>query len=144
MDEIIIRYIHFTGILILFASLLAEHLLLKPEMSTAEIRRIAGIDSIYGLSALVVLATGLLQWFAVGKPSDFYTSNPVFLTKLSIFILAGLLSIYPTLVYAKYRRRKQGIIEIPAYVITLVRTQLVLILALPLLAILMARGYGYS
>lgn len=142
MDVVLIRYIHFLGILFLFATLFSQNLLIRREVSIQQFKKIAVIDGIYGLSALVVLATGLLQWFAVGKPAVFYSSNPVFIAKVSIFILVGLLSIYPTVAFARKRKITENKIQIPKSIIMVIRIEMLLVIILPLLAILMARGYG--
>lgn len=69
--EIIIRYFHFLGIFAVVGSLVGEHLLLKPVMTRSEVKRLAVLDTIYGLSFIVVLAAGFLMWFGVGKPTEF-------------------------------------------------------------------------
>ncbi|MCB1050997.1 MAG: DUF2214 family protein, partial [Acidobacteria bacterium] len=53
MAEVWVRYFHFLGIIAVGASLVAEHLLLKAELTPKEIQRLARIDAIYGLSALL-------------------------------------------------------------------------------------------
>ena len=73
-------------------------------MSRYEIKRIPKIDGIYGLGAILVLVAGLLLWFAVGKPAQFYSRNWIFHTKLTMFVVLGLLSIYPTIFFLKNRK----------------------------------------
>lgn len=102
MEELIVRYLHFMGILLLVAVLVGEHLLLAPEISARQFRKVVVLDAIYGGSAALVLATGLLLWFVVGKPAEFYTQNGVFHAKVTLFFVIGFLSIYPTVfIYQK-------------------------------------------
>jgi len=101
MGYILIKYIHLVAILVLFSTLVVEHLLVKSEMSSIDIKKVSTIDLIYGLSAGVVLIAGLYLWLFVGKPSAFYSSNPIFHIKLGLFVLAALISIYPTVFFMK-------------------------------------------
>lgn len=142
MDYIIVKYLHLLGILTLFSCVVVEHLLVKEQMSPAEIRRVSVVDSVYGLSAGVVLAAGLVLWFVVGKGPSFYTANPIFHLKVSLFVVMGLLSIYPTLFFIKQRRATAASVTVPKWIKQMLRAQLAIALLLPLLAVLMAQGYG--
>lgn len=144
MEDILIRYLHFIAILTLASVLVVEHLLLKAEMSAVEIKRIAIIDMIYGISAGVILITGLLLWLWVGKPTEFYSQNPIFHIKLTLFLTIGLLSIYPTVFFLKNRRTNTEVLAIPKAIIMIIRVELLLLLLIPLLAVLMAQGIGLS
>jgi putative membrane protein len=143
MTEILVRYAHFIAILILAGMLISEHLLLKAEMTAAEIRRIALVDMVYGISAGVVLAAGLALWLGgIGKPTAFYSANPVFHAKLGLFVLIALISFYPTAFFLKQRARATAAVAVPRSIVMVVRLELLFLLVLPLLATLMARGYG--
>lgn len=142
MAEVIARYCHFLGIIILASSLVAEHLLLKRSLPKAELKRIAIVDAVYGLAALAVLGAGLSLWLLVGKPADFYSHNPVFHAKVGAFVLMGLISLYPTVFFVKQRRNPAAAIEVPPSIIMAIRLELLLLLVIPLLAVLMAHGFG--
>lgn len=142
MDYVLVKYAHLLGILFLFACLVAEHLLIKPELSRQEVKRLAIIDSVYGGAALLTLLAGLLLWFAVGKPAGFYNSNPVFHVKVTLFIGVGLLSIYPTQFFIRKRRSRQELVVVPRNLIRVIRVELLVLLLLPLMAVFMAQGYG--
>ena len=60
---IIVAWIHYVAIMLLIASLLGEHLLLKPELTAPEARTVQRLDIIYGASATIVLVTGILRMF---------------------------------------------------------------------------------
>jgi putative membrane protein len=132
----------------LAAALLAEHLLFRPPLSAADARRLIRIDLIYGLSALIVLITGILRVLSFGKGADFYLGNPVFHAKFGVFLAVALLSVYPTVRFFSWRR-SLGAAEGPAIspgqarrLRLILRIELLLLAFLPLLGVLVARGYG--
>jgi putative membrane protein len=144
IDESLVRYAHFVAIIIFSSMLVAEHLLLSKQTSIDTLKKVAVIDLIYGISAVVVLVAGLSLWIGVGKPKEFYTSNFIFHIKLTLFILMAILSIIPTLFYIKSRKSGESVITIPKYIIMVIRFELLLLLIIPLLAVLMARGIGFN
>lgn len=142
--EIIIKYLHFLSIFTIIAALTGEHLLLKDQLTRKEIRRISILDTIYGISALTLLLAGLSLWLWVGKPADFYSKNWIFHLKLTLFIIIGLLSIYPTIFYLKQRKGEaEELVDVPKKVKMMVRLEILLLFIIPLLASLMAKGIGY-
>lgn len=142
--EIILRYIHFISIFAIVSALVAEHLLLKKEMTPAEIKRLSIIDAVYGLAALTLLGAGLTLWLGGhGKPTDFYTNNWIFLLKVGLFTVVGLLSIYPTVFFINKRKSTADKIAIPALIVWMVRIELTILFIIPLLAGLMAKSIGY-
>lgn len=141
--EIIIRYFHFIGIFSLFAGLVAEHLLIGKSMTRGELKRLSIVDSVYGASSAIVLISGLLLWFVVGKPADFYTQNAVFHTKILLFVITALLSIYPTLYLIKQRKgNSEELITLPKSVVMIIRVELLILAIIPLLAVFMSKGVG--
>lgn len=144
MEDVIVRYLHFLGVFS-FASMLAcQNIFLSKQLSGSQLRKLAIIDAAYGVSALVILMSGLSLWFLVGKPSDFYTPNSVFHMKFGLFLFVALLSIRPTIFFIKNRNSPEGEQVIPAKVILLKRLELLVLFFIPLLAVLMARGVGYA
>jgi putative membrane protein len=142
--EIILRYIHFISIFGIVGSLVSEHLLLKKEMTPAELNRLSKIDAVYGLAAVTLLGVGLTLWLSgVGKPSIYYTQNWIFILKISLFATIGLLSIYPTIFFLKNRRGIEEKIKIPPAIFWMLRFELLILFIIPLLAGLMARGVGF-
>ena len=144
MTEVLVRYIHFLGIIVLGASLVAEHLLLSLDTSAQKFKRLAAIDGIFGMSALTVLVAGLLLWFVVGKPSEFYTKNWVFHIKLSLFAVIGCLSVFPTIFFIRHRNNPGNEVVVPKSIVMIVRAELLLLLCVPFFATFMARGYGLT
>lgn len=143
--ELFLRYVHFVSIFAIVGALVAEHLLLKKVLTRAEISRLATIDSVYGVAALALLSAGLTLWLGgIGKPTEFYSNNWIFLIKLGLYSVIGALSAYPTIFFIKNRKGTgSDLITIPARIFWMVRVELLLLFIIPLLAGLMARGIGY-
>ncbi|HEX7016992.1 MAG TPA: DUF2214 family protein [Cyclobacteriaceae bacterium] len=144
--EIILRYLHFISIFAIVGTLTSEHVLLRNSMTRREIGRLARIDAVYGIAALTLLGAGLTLWLSnIGKPAEFYSRNWIFHTKISLFLLVGILSIYPTVFFIKQRKGPADeSVNVPKSVFTLLRLELTLLVIIPLLAGLMARGVGFN
>jgi len=110
------------------------------------VRRMQAIDRWYGAVAGLVIASGLGRLFLGVKGPAFYVHNPVFWTKMALFLAIALISIVPTLAYLRWnaRREPDGAIILAgpefARLRTLVWIQLALFVLIPLCATLMARG----
>jgi putative membrane protein len=143
--ELVLRYLHFISIFAIVGALVSEHVLLKPALTRAEIGRLARIDAVYGLAALVLVGVGLTLWLGGhGKPAVYYSKNWIFHSKLALFGLVGIFSIYPTVFFLKHRKGTQEeIVPIPKAIRWLLRLELLLLAIIPLLAGMMAKGLGY-
>jgi putative membrane protein len=130
------------------ATLLAEHVTLQPQMTRVHIQRLAMIDLFYGIAAGIVFLSGLLRFAYFGKGIHFYLGNPLFYVKVGMFLLVALISVYPTRRFLAWRKMlTQG--DPPAldpHTVTrlriVIRLELGLLIVIPLLAVLMARGIG--
>ena len=141
--DILFRYAHFLGIILTAGTLMAEVLLVKKKMTGYELRRMSLLDAAYGISILILVTAGLLLWFKSGKPSFFYSQNPIFVTKIVMVAIIGILSIYPTVYFIRNRKLPEGdVVDVPDVVRRLVMAEMSLLLLVPLLAVLMARGVG--
>ena len=141
--DILIRYLHFISLILLMAAVLGQHLLLKKTMKRSEVALFQRLDIVYAVMVVLVLATGFAQWFWVGKPADFYSGNPVFHVKVTLFLIVGVVSAYPSVFLGKNKKGDPGeSVEVPKLVIWSVRIELLLLFLMPLLANLMARGIG--
>lgn len=143
--EILLRYLHFVSIFTIAGVLVSEHLLLKKALTRAEIGRLARIDAVYGLAALTLLGVGFTLWLGgFGKPAVYYSQNWVFHLKLGLFLMIGILSIYPTVFFIRNRKGDGGeMVTVPASIFWMLRLELILLALIPLLAGLMARGIGF-
>jgi putative membrane protein len=141
--DILIRYFHFLGIFVIFAAVLGQHLLLRGTVTRAIIATAQRFDIAYAVAVIIVLGTGLLQWFSGSKPAVFYSSNPVFHTKFTLFLVIGLVSIYPSVYMGKQKKGDPTeLVTIPKGLVHSIRIELLLLVAMPLLAVIMAKGIG--
>lgn len=148
MAQAIAAYLHYLSIFLLFSLLVLEHRLFKLPLDLERARSLIRVDIAYGLSAGLVLATGLARVLWYGKGTEYYLKNSLFHAKIGLFILVALLSALPTFVFLNWRNElKAG--QVPQVspktarlVIMAIRLELLLALVIPLLAALMARGFG--
>ena len=138
---LIVRYIHFISILIVFATLVFEYLMLANQLDRKTIGKISRVDGIYGVFAIVIVGAGLTLWLWVGKPAEFYNANGIIYIKLGLFSLVGILSIWPTIFFLKQRKGDENeMVEIPPLIKKLVLAEIILMLLIPALAVMMANG----
>jgi len=148
MTSALIAYLHYLSIFVLFALLSVEHVQFKLPLDLRRARSLIITDIAYGICAGVVLFTGLARVLWYGKGLDYYLGNSLFHAKVGLFILVGLISVVPTFVFINWRNSlKAG--EVPQVsarqarlVVWVIRLELLVLLAIPLLAVLMAQGYG--
>jgi putative membrane protein len=134
----------------LFVILAIELVLVRPGISAETILRVTRIDGLYGLLAGLALVVGGLRVVYGVKGAAFYIHNPLFWTKLGLFLLVGLISISPTLNYIRWRkalRADSNALPNDASVKAtrqLIHIELMLLFLMPILAAMMARGIGLS
>jgi len=138
------RLLHFAAIFAFAGALVLENMAIKPQITGEDARNLAKVDAVCGISAVSVLIFGLTLWLWVGKPSEFYSSNPLFHAKLGLFTLMALCAIIPTVFFNRHRKSAEEVIEVPQLLRLLLKFQLVLLVITPVLAFLMARGIGIS
>ena len=80
----------------LTACLIYEFIAYRKGLSVEEARRIQRVDLVYGISAGLLVAVGLLRVFFFEKGSNYYFHNELFWIKMILFLIVGLLSAYPT------------------------------------------------
>ena len=129
MTMVLFNFGHYLGLAAFAAALAVELVLFSRRVGGRTARLLAMADLVYGLAAALIIATGLLKVFAGDKPAVYYGHNMFFHIKLTLFVLIFLASIYPTTHFIRNRRAADSdVVEYPALV--------------PLLAVMMARGYG--
>jgi putative membrane protein len=102
-----LAFVHHLAAFTLFACVVFEHLMLKPDLSLAGAKRLLRIDAVYGASAVLVLLAGVTRVVYLEKGWLFYSHNDFFWIKISAFILVALLSIYPTVTFIRWRKTLQ-------------------------------------
>ena len=100
--EIGVAWFHYISIMVMAACLISEHLLLKPDVTVPQARTLQALDAVYGISAGVVIATGVARIF-LEKGAYYYLHHFAFHALIGIFVVVGLLSIYPTVIILRWR-----------------------------------------
>ena len=113
--EAVLASVHLLAILTLVVFLSSQAALCRVEwMNAAVVQRLARLDMIYGIVAVVLLLTGLARLFWGVKGMGGYMASPLFHLKMSLFILAALLSIKPTLSFRRWRKALDVSGQLPA------------------------------
>ncbi|MEO8466000.1 MAG: DUF2214 family protein [Gammaproteobacteria bacterium] len=146
---IALAFLHHTAAVVIFATLTVELVLLRLDLTPPIARTILRMDAAYGIAAIVLVVVGLSRVFYTEKGAAYYFHSGTFIAKLSLFVIVGLVSIYPTLQFLRWRPalREQRVPALdPAARRKLrmaVHLELTLLVVILLLAPMMARGIGY-
>ncbi len=143
---IVVAWLHYIGVMLFLACLLGEHLVLKPEPTLAQARTLQILDGTYGGSATVVVVTGVLRMF-LEKGASYYFHDVAFWILVGLFVVIGLLSAYPTMIFIRWRKIV-GAGQTPTLapgqfrrIQMILRTEMLLLLLAPLFATGMAHGW---
>ncbi len=144
-----LAFLHHLAAFTLVAALVIELVLTKDDLVVNSARRILLADLAFGISAGIVLVLGLLRVVYFEKGASYYFHSVPFVAKLSLFLMVGLLSIYPTMEFLSWRVTvKQG--QAPAVadrkmraIRSIIHWELVGVVLIILCAALMAKGVGY-
>ena len=144
----LLAFLHFIAAFGIAAVVFLEWQTLSPAPTLAEARRLQACDRWYGVFAALVLVVGFLRVMYFEKGREFYLGNPVFHAKIGLFLVVGLLSIYPTVRFIKWRAQtRQGMAPTVSprehdLLMLMLRGQLIALVGIVLCASLMARGIG--
>ena len=106
----LIAFGHFVAFFGLASALTLQIALVKPSPDIETAKRIQRADRAYGLMAGLLLLFGFLRVIYFEKGTDYYFNNAFFVVKMVLFVLVGLMTIYPTLTYLRWGKEiKQGI-----------------------------------
>ena len=146
--DALLAYLHFTAIILLFAFLTVEVVLMRGDLDAARIRNLGRVDLWYFGSAIAALVTGGLRLVFGAKGPDFYLSAWPIYTKVGLFLVVAVISIQPTLTFIRWRQalghdpnwrvddmersRMRRYLMMEVHVAALI----------PLVAVIMARGLG--
>jgi putative membrane protein len=89
-------FLHHLCAFTLVSALAVEFTLIRQELTLASARRLQVTDLVLGIAAAALLVVGLLRVFFFEKGAAYYWHSHAFLTKFSLFVIVGLLSIVPT------------------------------------------------
>ena len=141
--------LHVLAVALALGSIFARGLRLRelrrdPSDSRAR-ERLLRADNVWGISALLFLATGLARAFGrLEKTPDFYLRNGFFWVKMSLFALVLLLEILPMVTFLRWRlAAARSAAPAAAKLSTLIAlndAETALVCVIPFVAALMARG----
>ena len=147
MMEPLVAYLHYLSIILTAGFLVAELVTCRHGITGEQAQHLAAIDVLFFVSALAALATGLLRLFFYAKGVEFYVGNPFFWAKMALYVIIATLSIKPTRTFIRWKRTLAGSGAAPSGdeisgVRRFIHIELGLLVLLPLMAVLMARGIG--
>lgn len=130
-----------------------------PKVSARDLQAINRIYLLTGAALLIAAVAGCTLWLAGGKPVGFYSNNPVFHAKLGLFALLLAATAYTGFKLQQLQKSQvvgspaspgklddiddEPSIVISASIRNLQKVCLPMILVIPALAWMMARGIGY-
>lgn len=147
MAYVLFRYLHLFAVLVLVGGVIIENMATRPKINGEDARNLARVDSFCGLAVVSIIVFGTVLWFGVGKPATFYSTNPLFHAKLGLLGLLLLTAITPALFFIRNRNfgpTDESELTVPVAVRICLRIELFLLLSIPVLAWLVARGVGIS
>jgi putative membrane protein len=139
-------FLHHLCAFTLVSALAIEFALIRSELTVSSARRLQVTDLVLGISAGALFIVGLLRVFFFEKGASYYFHSHAFLTKFSLFIIVGLLSIIPTMEFLSWRGAiKAG--QAPVMTATkrkrvtaVIHAELAAVVIILLCAAIMARG----
>jgi len=144
----LVAFLHFIGAFGVVLSVFYEWVTYDRKLTLIDAKRIQTADLVYGISAALVLIFGFLRVFYFEKGSEYYLDNLFYNLKLYTFLIAGILSIYPTVRFWKWRKiTKAGhtpIFDEKEFVMIcwVLRIEVISLVIMIFSASMMAKGFG--
>jgi putative membrane protein len=149
MAAVTLAFLHYLFAFVLVGALMVELVLLRDAPSVATVRTLLRMDSVYGAAAGLLLVVGFLRVFYTEKGAAYYFHSGAFIAKIALFAVVGILSIYPTVQFVRWRK---ALAQQQAPVLDdgkrrslrlIVHIELTLIVFIIVCASMMARGIGF-
>ncbi len=143
--EPVLAIVHFVLIFATVSLLVGEFLLLRLELTGPVLRLLGRVDLLFGLFAILVVASGLSRVFLGDVAPAIWGANHAFWTKMVLFAAVGLLSIAPTLKFIAWGKAFAADGSVPdasarKKAALFVHVELGLLLLIPVFAVLMAEA----
>lgn len=145
---VVFAWLHLVAIGLAAGLLLSEYWLCRRIPDRQQVRLLGTVDLGYFLALIGSLATGLARMLFFGQDTAYYLANRLFWLKIALILAIALLALFPTLQFIRWNREAR---TAPAFapltrelerVRASLALQLGLMLILPLVSVLVARGYG--
>jgi putative membrane protein len=146
--DAVLAYLHYLAIFTLVSLLAIEIFLIRGTLDARLIRLLGRVDLAFGGASLAVLVTGFLRLGLGAKGADFYLGAWPIYVKVGLFLLVGMISVYPTLAFVRWRRAldHDAQWQVPAgeqrRMRRLVMIEVHLAALIPVFAVIMSRGLG--
>jgi putative membrane protein len=144
----VFAWLHFLAAGVGVGLLLVEYWLCRRMPDRLQARLLGQVDLGYQLALIGSLATGLARALYYGQDGSYYLANRLFWLKIAIFLAIVLAALGPTLQYIRWSREARTAPTFAPLTREIERVRasislgLGLWLILPLIAVLVARGYG--
>jgi putative membrane protein len=146
--DAVLAYFHFIAIFTLFGFLTTEAVVIRRPLDANAVRLLGRVDLWYFGAAIAVLASGFLRLGLGAKGAEFYLSSWPIYVKIGLFLAVGLMSVYPTLAFIRWRREldHDAAWRVPEAehrrYRKVVMAEVHLAALIPVFAVIMARGLG--
>ena len=144
----VFAWLHLLAAGIAAALLMAEYWLCRRMPDRIQVRLLGIVDLGYFLALITALATGLAKLLHDGQAPTYYYAKRLFWLKVAVFLAIGLLAILPSLQYLRWNREARAAPPFAPLTREVERVRAAIALGLglwlviPLLAVLVARGFG--
>src|SRR5574338_1385368 len=149
--RLILAGLHLLALGLGLGAVISRGTALRESPSNATLRRAFRADTTWGIAAALWLATGLWRLLeGIDKPTAYYLANPVFHTKMGLFILVVVLELWPMITLIRWRRafrtgesaeRLMGR-DTGRRIAILSHIEALLVVAMIFVAVALARGVG--
>lgn len=103
--EALLAALHLVAILTFVVFLSSQAALCRIEwLNAAVVERLARLDIIYGVAGVLMIGSGLARVLWGIKGVSWYLSQPLFHIKITIVVVMAILSIWPSIVFRRWRR----------------------------------------
>lgn len=144
----VFAWLHLLAIGLAAGLLMAEHWLCRRMPDRLQARLLGQVDLGYQLALIGAFATGFARVLYYGQDGAFYLANHLFWLKIAVFVGIALVAIGPSLQYLRWNREARSapsfapLTQEVERVRSAIALGLGLWLILPLISILVARGFG--
>ena len=112
--EALLAALHLVAILTFVVFVSSQAALCRIEwMNAAVVERLARLDVIYGVAATLMIASGIARLIWGIKGASWYLSQPMFHIKITIVVVMAILSIWPSIMFRRWRRNLRATGALP-------------------------------
>jgi len=147
MISAIVSALHLLALAIGLPAVYLRGRALRGRLDAAGLRRLFAADTVWGVAALLWLATGLLRVLGgLEKGTAYYLASRLFWAKMALFVLILLLELPPMLAFIRWRTqlrrgRAPDTSRARAFYI-LNHVEMAILVLMVFVAAFMARGFG--